>query len=76
MEIRDRLLGPIASVTDPENDTLVVDFGDLVRKLILSERFILESNRLREIPVLAESSVMTASRNCSGRVAFAFFSMP
>jgi hypothetical protein len=52
MEIRDRLLGPIASVTDPANDTLVVDFGDLVRKLILSERFILESNRLREIPGL------------------------
>jgi hypothetical protein len=52
MDLRDRLVGPVASIADPERDELAVDFGDLIRKLILSERFILQSHRLREIPLL------------------------
>jgi hypothetical protein len=51
---RDRLFGPVSSVPDPDTDVLVVDYGDLVRKLILSEELVLESNRLREIPLLVE----------------------
>jgi hypothetical protein len=54
MDIRDRLLGPVATIVDRERDELAVDFGDLIRKLILSERFILQSNRLREIPLLVQ----------------------
>jgi hypothetical protein len=54
MDVRDRLLGPVASITNRERDELAVDFGDLIRKLILSDRFILESNRLREIPLLVQ----------------------
>ena len=51
MEPRDRVFGPIA-VHDDNGATTTVDFGDLVRKLVLFEEVVLESNRLKEFPLL------------------------
>jgi hypothetical protein len=58
MEPRDRVLGPIASES-PERGPdgvgeLTVDFGSLVRKLILSEEVIISSNHLREFSILLQ----------------------
>lgn len=52
MDPRDRLFGPIASVSDAAGT--VVDFGDLVRKLVLSEEVVLESMLLQEFPPLIQ----------------------
>jgi hypothetical protein len=52
MDIRDRVFGPIVRHVGP--DTISVDFGDLVRKLILSEQFVLESYGLDEFLLLIE----------------------
>jgi hypothetical protein len=51
MDPRDRLFGPIASVSDVD-DAIRVDFGDFVRKLVLFEDVVLESIRLQEFPLL------------------------
>src|SRR4051794_9743985 len=53
MDPRDRNLGPIATL-DESTHEITVDFGDLVRKLALSEEAGLESIRLKEIPPLAQ----------------------
>jgi hypothetical protein len=53
MDPRDRHFGPIASINQ-ETDVVTVDFGDLVRKLVLSEQVILESIRLKELPLLVQ----------------------
>lgn len=54
MDPRDRTLGPIATESPDDREIVVVDFGDLLRKLILSEQVILESNRFKEIPLLVQ----------------------
>jgi hypothetical protein len=51
VEPRDRLFGPIAST---EDDTVTVDFGDVVRKLVLFEEIVVDSNGLREFPALIQ----------------------
>jgi hypothetical protein len=51
---RDRILGPIATESPDDREVVIVDFGDLVRKLILSDEVILESIRLKEIPWLVQ----------------------
>lgn len=53
MDPRDRQFGPIASL-NPDTDEVTVNFGDLVRKLVLSEQVILESIRLKEFPLLVQ----------------------
>jgi hypothetical protein len=55
MELRDRFLGPIARETggDPEGPA-AVDFGDLVRKLVLFDRIIVESHNLKEPAPIAQ----------------------
>ena len=52
MEPRDRILGPITLPRTAEDDTLRVDFGDLIRKLALSEQILLESLAVEEFPQL------------------------
>ena len=54
MDPRDRIFGPIASVRDEDDAIHVEEFGDLVRKLVLSEEVVLESIRLREFPLLIQ----------------------
>lgn len=55
LEPRDRVIGQIASSTGgPPDEVVTVDFGDLVRKLILSEQVIVESHGLKEIPLLIQ----------------------
>jgi hypothetical protein len=51
MDLRDRFFGPIHSVQE-DLETIDVDFGDLVRKLVLSEEVVIQSNRLAEFPLL------------------------
>jgi|SRR3984885_9342566 len=55
MEPRDRFLGPIAteSGTDPDGPA-TVDFGDLVRKLILFDELVIESHNLKEPGPIAQ----------------------
>jgi hypothetical protein len=55
MELRDRFLGPIARETgqDPEGP-VAVDFGDLLRKLILFDQIIVESHHLKELEPIAQ----------------------
>ena len=49
LEPRDRFLGGIAGEPGPEpDDPAVVDFGDLVRKLILFDEIVVESHNLKE----------------------------
>jgi hypothetical protein len=50
MEARDRVFGPITRET--ATDEVSVDYGDLIRKLVLSEHFVLESDELKEFPLL------------------------
>lgn len=50
-EIRERHLGRIASAAEPDM-AVEVDVGALVRRLLLFEHCILESDRLKEIPTL------------------------
>jgi hypothetical protein len=52
MEMRDRILGPIRNQPDGESSTIRVDYGDFVRKLLLSEQFILEAGLLEDFPLL------------------------
>ena len=53
MELRDRLIGPVASLA-ADHETATVDFGDLVRKLALFDEVILESIRLKEFPLFVQ----------------------
>lgn len=55
LEPRDRFIGSIAGEpgSDPE-DPAVVDFGDLVRKLILFDELIIESHNLKEFAPLTQ----------------------
>jgi hypothetical protein len=51
MEMRDRIMGRVA--VDAEAGRVAsVDFGDLVRKLILFEHVVLESEAVGEFPLL------------------------
>ena len=52
MEMRDRILGPIRVQPAGGSSTVRVDYGDFVRKLILSEQFILEAGLLEDFPLL------------------------
>jgi hypothetical protein len=54
VELRDRIIGPIASQVAEDNEAVQVDFGDLVRKLILFDQVIVESVRLLEFPLLIQ----------------------
>lgn len=55
LEPRDRFLGGIAGEPGPEpEDPAVVDFGDLVRKLILFDEIVVESHNLKEFAPLAQ----------------------
>jgi hypothetical protein len=55
MELRDRIIGPVARVDGEGDDApAIVDFGDLIRKVILFDRLILESIRLKEFPPLIQ----------------------
>jgi hypothetical protein len=58
MEARDRVLGPIAEVAARDElgspAEITVDFGALVRRLVVSEQFIMQSIGLRELPLLVE----------------------
>lgn len=53
MNPRSRLLGSIAS-GGTEHEPPAVDFGDLIRKLLVADQVIIESNFLGEFPLLAE----------------------
>jgi hypothetical protein len=53
VDARDRHLGPIA-VVDRRHETLAVDFGELIRKLVLFDRVIVESRRFRELAPLVQ----------------------
>lgn len=55
VEPRDRFLGPIAGETggDPESPA-TVDFGNLVRKLVLFDEIIVESHNLKEPAPIAQ----------------------
>jgi hypothetical protein len=57
MEPRDRVLGPIARPTGQDDEgepAIEVDFGNLVRKLIVSEQLIVQSVGFKEIPLLVQ----------------------
>ena len=54
MEARDRVIGPIASGAVSEPEATVVDSGNLIRKLVLFERVIVESIGLQEFPLLVQ----------------------
>jgi hypothetical protein len=54
---RDRVFGPIATRNFDVPDEVVsvsVDFGDLVRKLVLADQFVLQSVLLAEFPLLIQ----------------------
>jgi hypothetical protein len=53
VEPRDRILGPISTHSEDGEET-TVSFGDIVRKLVLFEQVVIESNRLKEIPLLVQ----------------------
>lgn len=49
MELRDRFLGPIGSDRAQDADgPMTIDFGNLVRKLVLFDQIIVESHNLKE----------------------------
>jgi hypothetical protein len=50
---RERQFGPVAS-WDSDTDEVHIDFGDLVCKPVLSEQVILESIRLKELPLMVQ----------------------
>ena len=52
MEMRDRILGRVRIGRDADTSLVQVDYGDFVRKLILSEQFILEAALLEDFPPL------------------------
>lgn len=54
MDIQKRLIGPCSSYSR-DNDDVQVDFGSLVRRLILFDAYILQSTRLKEIPHMVET---------------------
>ena len=53
MEIQKKLIAPCANFT-PQSDAIQVDYGALLRRLILFDSYILQSTRLKEIPYLVE----------------------
>jgi hypothetical protein len=76
MELRERILGPVAwsepspSVGDPSRYSVHVDFANLLRKLVLFERVIVESIYLDEFPLLVRKFGYDGVRQLleSGRV--------
>jgi hypothetical protein len=52
MEPRDRILGPIQLPRTGDSETVQVDFGDLIRKLVLAEQVLLETGAVEEFPPL------------------------
>jgi hypothetical protein len=52
MELRDRIFGPIHVESEQESSGRRVDFGNFIRKLILSEQVILEAGLLEDFPLL------------------------
>lgn len=58
METRDRVLGPIAEVTARDESgspaDVAVDFGALLRRLVVSEQLVMQSIGLKELPLLVE----------------------
>jgi hypothetical protein len=55
VELRDRFLGPIAREAGEGIDgPAIVDFGDLVRKLVLFDEIIVESHNLKEFGPIAQ----------------------
>jgi hypothetical protein len=54
MDARDRVIGPIATVTERDGNGIplatAVDFGSLVRKLVLCEQIIVQSQQVSELP--------------------------
>jgi hypothetical protein len=55
MELRDRFLGPIGRETGGDEEApMTVDFGDLVRKLVLFDQIIVESHNLKEPALVAQ----------------------
>jgi hypothetical protein len=56
VEPRDRVLGPIAEVTAKDKagspTEVAVDFGALLRKLVVSEQLVIQSIGLRELPFI------------------------
>jgi hypothetical protein len=51
---RDKILGSIAGETGEVNGAVAVDFGDLVRRLVLFEEVIVESHNLKEAGPIAQ----------------------
>jgi hypothetical protein len=55
MELRDRFLGPIGGETGGDAEApMTVDFGDLVRKLVLFDQIMVESHNLKEPAAIAQ----------------------
>ncbi len=54
MDIRTRLVGPCATRTQ-DLETVVVDLGALVRRIILFDHYIFQSIRLEEFPILVRA---------------------
>jgi hypothetical protein len=54
VELRERIIGPIAAQVAEDNESVRVDLGDFIRKLILFEQVVIESVRLLEFPVLVQ----------------------
>ena len=52
MEMRNRIIGPVRVQPNGESAKAHVDYGDFVRKLILSEQFIFEAGLLEDFPLL------------------------
>jgi len=71
MEPRDRFLGPIAGETggDPDGPA-TVDFGDLVRKLVLFDEILVESHNLKEPAPIAQKFGFDGTKELlnSGRI--------
>lgn len=78
MEIRERVIGPIAYVetaadsNTPEDELTRVDFGNLVRKLILFDRVLVELGSLGEVSLLVRKFGFAGVRDllASGRIGF------
>lgn len=75
VEPRDRILGPVAYETGRDTHgepSVIVDFGSLIRKLIVSEQVIVESILLKEIPLLIQKFGYDGVKELlgSGRVRF------
>jgi hypothetical protein len=59
VDIRQRLIAPFASVSHP-GDIISVDLAEFVLRLILFEKYIVQSVRLREFPQLLQAFGLAA----------------